>query len=210
MKVANIDGPDAGFTLVEMLVALVIFSLMAAAGVGLLRSSVDLQGVVNHRLAGLSSVARLDNLLASDLRQVLNRPSRAPDGLRPAFVGTTTSMQLVAGGWQNLDDEPRSDLRRVEWTGGPDGLARTSFPSVDGTDAGALTATLARDYPGVRLRYRLANGSWATAFSSSAEEPLPAAVEVRLEPRGGPPLELLYQLPVGAVDRKPPSPEQPA
>jgi len=39
-----------GFTLVEMLVALGIFALLAVAGVGVLRSSVDLQGAVDTRL----------------------------------------------------------------------------------------------------------------------------------------------------------------
>ena len=42
-----------GFTLVEMLVALGIFALLAGAGVGLLRSSLDVQSSVDTRLTAM-------------------------------------------------------------------------------------------------------------------------------------------------------------
>ncbi len=43
-------GGQAGFTLVEMLVALSIFAAIAAMGVTLLRSSIDTQDAVQGRL----------------------------------------------------------------------------------------------------------------------------------------------------------------
>ena len=59
---------EEGFTLVEMMVALVIFAILAAAGVMILRSSVDTQTAVEARLAdgdwGLSLVG---SVIAIDL-----------------------------------------------------------------------------------------------------------------------------------------------
>lgn len=191
---------ESGFTLIEMLVALVIFSLLSAAGVGLLRSSVDLQEVVQQRLGAMGEVSRFDALLASDLGQALNRPTRARDGVRPAFTGSSTSFELVAGGSADLDNGPRSDLRRVRWAAQSGGFVRTFFPAVDGSDTGAAPATLAREIDGVGFRYRLADGTWRENFSSTPAEPLPVAVEVTVRPRSGPPLELLYALSPPAIE----------
>ena len=84
-----------GFTLVEMLVALGIFAVLAAAGVGVLRSSIDVQGAVDTKLTALSGIARLNAMLSNDLGQAVDRPSRASRAVRPAFVGDGSGMELV-------------------------------------------------------------------------------------------------------------------
>ena len=81
-----------GFTLVEMLVALLIFAILAGAGVALLRASVDTQEVVNKALADLGTAARLRALLAADLGQAVVRPIvEAPLG----FAGDSNRLRLV-------------------------------------------------------------------------------------------------------------------
>ena len=186
---------ETGFTLVEMLVALTIFALLAAAGVGLLRSSVDTQNAVAGRLTELGGMGRLHALLSSDAAQAVDRPTRAPDGVRPAFVGTADGMTFVRGGWTNVDDAPRSELQRVRWSMDQQSLVRTAFASLDGADEPAAAAPIVRRIQSARFRYRALDGSWSDQFVSSEQAPLPAAAEVTLTPVQGPETVILVALP---------------
>lgn len=185
---------EAGFTLVEMLVAMTIFALLAAAGVGILRSSVDTQAAVDRRLAEVGVVGRLQALLASDLGQAVLRPTRGPGGERPAFIGNGQGMQLIRAGWLNLDGDSRSSLQRVEWRREPDGLARIGHRRLDGADDGD-PAILARSIEQVAFRYRGAAGDWAPVWQATEAEPLPAAVELSLKLERQPPLLFVIALP---------------
>ena len=190
----SVRSSQAGFTLVEMLVAMTIFALLAVAGVGVLRYSVDTQSAVDRRLGEVSAVGRLHALLASDVGQAVFRPTRGPGGERPAFIGESERMQLVRGGWQNLDSEPRSDLQRVEWRAERGGLARVGHSRLDGGDDGDV-AVLARSLERIAFRYRGAAGDWSSVWQSTAQEPLPAAVELSLQFPGERPLQFVVALP---------------
>ena len=88
-----------GFTLVEMLVALLIFGMIAAAGVGLLRFSVDAQAATRTRLDALASERRVETLIASDAAQAVPRVTRneAGDPVQ-AFEGDASGFTLVRSG----------------------------------------------------------------------------------------------------------------
>jgi len=193
--------PESGFTLVEMLVALTIFALLAAAGVGLLRSSVDTQAAVERRLYEMATVGRIDALLSSDLGQTVERPTRAEGGGRPAFIGQPSRMEFVRGGWANLDGERRSDLQRVAWQFADGALLRSGHRNLDGVDDGAAAA-LARGLAQANFRYRGIDGGWSSTFESNPTQPLPAAVELTMVPRGGAPIALIIALPQTAQPPK--------
>ncbi|HUE78646.1 MAG TPA: type II secretion system minor pseudopilin GspJ [Sphingomicrobium sp.] len=195
MTVRSPNTPgDAGFTLVEMLVALTIFALLAAAGVGILRASVDTQSAVDQKLAEVGAVGRLHALLASDLGQAALRPTRDSGGERPAFIGDARGMQLVRAGWSNPDGEARSNLQRVEWRFEPAGLARIGHRRLDGGDDGQ-PAILARSLDQVAFRYRSLSGDWTSVWQSTPAEPLPAAVELSLQATGQAALRIVVALP---------------
>jgi len=191
-----------GFTLVEMLVALGIFALLAAAGVGVLRSSVDVQSSVDERLTALSGLARLNALLSSDLGQAIDRPSRAPAGQRPAFVGDRSGMQFVSAGRANLDGDARSDLQRIEWRSGNGTLNRTGFAGLDGSDEG-LTSPLVRDVHSAAFRYRMLDGSWSSTFTSTKQQRLPTAVELTMVTTAETPVVMVFGLPPGVAAQPP-------
>ena len=195
-----------GFTLVEMLVALTIFALLAGAGVGVLRSSVDVQSSVDTRLTAIGSIARLNALLSNDLGQAVDRTSRSPTGDRPAFVGDGSGMAFVSGGRTNLDGAARSELQRLEWRSERGTLRRTGFDAVDGAGEGQ-SSPLAHDIRGAAFRYRMLDGSWSSSFTSTESQPLPTAVEVTITPSPGPPLVMVFALPSGAAS--PPQPKEP-
>ena len=173
-----------GFTLVEMLVALTIFALLAAAGVGLLRGSVDTHAAVNRALADLSASERLRLLLASDLAHALNRPSRDSGGAeRPAFIGDASGLRLVRPVGGVADGEGR--LQAIGWRLAGADLSRSASDTVDGSDAAAAPAVLARNVERASFRYRSARGEWRDSWAPpGTAPPLPAAVELLLRRRG--------------------------
>lgn len=201
---------EAGFTLVEMLVALSIFALLASAGVGLLRSSVDLQGVVDAKLDEGSDIERLHGLFSGDVGQAIARPEvGVGEARQPSFEGTAGEMRFVRAGWSNLDQSPRSSLQQVTWRLGPGGVERTGSIQLDG-GGGDTPAVLARKASRLSLRYRRADGRWVSAFVSDRRELLPAAIEMTIATPGRPPLVIAAALPPRGREPEPSGPRPPA
>lgn len=203
-----------GFTLVEMLVALVIFALLASAGVGLLRSSVDTQQAVGTRLADLAASERLRLLLASDLAQALDRPSRdASGGLRPAFSGDERGLRFVRAGWTAADGS--AALQAVSWRFSGGEVLRARSATIDGAWDGT-PAPLLRGVRRGSFRYRAGSGEWRTAWvPAAAEPPLPTAVEMMVQREDEAPYRIVLALPPVPGPPKPleptmdPSPSEP-
>jgi general secretion pathway protein J len=200
MRRRAVAAGEAGFTLVEMLVALLIFALLAAAGVGLLRASVETQAAVESRLADLAAAVRLRTLLASDLAQAVDRPGRDEGGgTRPGFVGLSGELRLVRAGWSDPAGAGRPELQAVRWDADGGTLQRSALTALDGGRNGPA-AVLARDLARAAFRYRGPGGEWRTEWQPAPGEPsLPAAVELSLERRGEATVTLVLALPQGSV-----------
>lgn len=193
----TIQLPESGFTLVEMLVALSIFAILAAAGVGLLRSGVDTQNAVAVRLAGSGNLARLHALLASDTAHAL-APAASEDG-KPAFVGESSGFKLLRSSSDNSAGASGSDVQQVEWRATGDALGRVGAALDELPDPPARVIAA----HSVRIRYRSATGLWTDTFSSTPPEPLPQAVELVLTTTGRPPLTIVVALPPRGLDGAP-------
>ena len=182
-----------GFTLVEMVVALLIFAILAGAGVGLLRASVDTQEAVGNALADLSSAARLRALLSADLTQAVVRPV---EGAPAGFAGSASELRLVRAFEPAERVTGASGLQAIRWQVEGGRLVRQSI-----TPAGIATgpaAVLAREVSGFSLRYRASDGGWRTQWAPLATEAsLPRAVELRLQRRGEAEVIILVALPEG-------------
>lgn len=178
-------GREAGFTLVEVLVSLLIFGLLAAAGVALLSFSVRAQTATAARLDETSAMNRLNAILTADLAQAVNRPTRGAGGeTLPPFVGESgpgaaPMLGLVRGGWSNLDGDPRASVQKVEYGLVDGALARTAYPMLDGA-APTPPAPLLDHVKRVALRYRI-KGAWSDRWSGTPQAPLPDAIELRVQ-----------------------------
>lgn len=177
---------EAGFTLVEMLIALLIFGMLAAAGVGVLAFSVRAQDSARERLGELAEIRRAGALLASDLAQAAPRLSRDESGaFRPAFeggsgAGDTASLALVRRGWENLDGAARPSLQKVQYRLVEDRLERRAYRFVDGA-APMEPVTVLAGIRRLRLRYRDDEGAWRERWDPTQIALLPRAVEITVD-----------------------------
>ncbi len=109
-----------GFTLVEMLVALLVFSLLSAAGVAVLGFAADNRAVVRERMDEIAALQSARALIKTDLEQVADRRTRADGGApgRSLTGGESAAAPVLAftrRGWDNPDAAPRASLQYVEY-----------------------------------------------------------------------------------------------
>ncbi len=190
---------EQGFTLIELIVSLFIFGLLAAAGVSLLAFSVRAQETAKLRLTDAAATARMSALLTSDLLQAVPRLTRNMRGdTEPAFRGGEGSLVLayVRGGWSNPDGAARSGLQRVEWQLKDQQLNRVVRPLVDG--AAPLASTVLADrVRSTRLRFR-AKGEWLDRWQPSDGQAMPQVVEITITRANEAPLTRMFLVGVGS------------
>jgi general secretion pathway protein J len=185
-----------GFTLVEMLIALAIFALLAASALGLLRFSVDAEAASRTRTEQLAAMRRFLSVWTADLAQAAPRPSRDQEGgLRPALEAPTgspdgTILRLTRGGWSNFDAAPRPSIQRVEYRWADGRLSRAGHPYPDGAAADPAAALAETAGPPV-LRFRTKDGVWRDRWEPQRPAELPVAIELTLAAAGRAPLTVI-------------------
>jgi len=178
------EQDSGGFTLVELMVALFIFGLLAASGVALLSFSVRAQAATSERLDRLAALQRVNALLTADLIQSVPRPVRDGDGaVLPAFIGeggekAGVALGLVRGGWSNPAGAPRSALQRVEYRLVDDRLERTRWPMLDGAAPDPVSVVMT-GVKSLSVRYHGKDG-WRQQWDSESSTAMPEAVEIVL------------------------------
>jgi general secretion pathway protein J len=176
---------ESGFTLIEVMVSLMIFGMIAAAGVAILSFSVKAQSVTGAKLDDLSALTRTMSILSADLAQASNRATRDEAGTSvPAFVGESVSgltpmLRLVRAGWSNIDGAPRSSMQKVAYRVDAGTLQRIAYPMIDGAQP-LPPAALLTHVRQVTLRYRIA-GAWSDRWDGASGRPLPDAMELTVQ-----------------------------
>lgn len=188
-----------GFTLIEVMVALLIFGLVAAAGVAVMGFSVDNQQAVRGRTAELGQFQRARALIAADLQQAAGRRTREATGAaRPAFAGGGQGplVSLTRRGWDNPDQAPRASLQYVEYSLEDGALVRRARSALDGAELGRPQVLL-RGVRSARTAF-LTHGEWLEAWTSSPAAVLPEAVRLDLDVAAVGEVRQLFLLPGGA------------
>lgn len=126
---------DAGFTLVEAIVSLFVFSLIASGSVLMLMQSIDTQERVGRAQTALREAQNVRALLSADLAQFVAREVREADGtIRPRFIGGDADMALSfvrAAGEPDPERGARTRLALVEYAFIEGAIVRRSREQLD-------------------------------------------------------------------------------
>ena len=184
-----------GFTLIEMLVALTIFSFIGVASYQLLSSTGRLQQSGEARFRAMSGLQAAVRLFDEDFAQFSPRAIPREGGEpEPALDAAPRDAQVefTRAGWRNPLGLPRSGLQRVAWLLDDDGrLIRRYRKDIDNRDPHEVVERVLLD--GVdkfALRYLDDKGNWQEQWPPEAQaentdgkkppESVPLAVEVRI------------------------------
>jgi general secretion pathway protein J len=183
----------AGFTLLELLVAVAIFSVVGVLALSGYTQIQKQSEYAEQRLDRTRQVQRAVQTLVQDLEQVEPRAIREPIGdtrLPALMLGLTTEyrLQLTRAGWSNTAGLQRPTLQRVGYRLENQELWRDHWPVLDRT----LTVEPVRErmLTGVTsITFRVMDGSrtwidhWPAAQTIDPAEVRrrPAAVEIIIE-----------------------------
>ena len=111
--------PVRGFTLLELLVALAVFAIMASAAYSGLRNVLFTRAAIEADNRQLATLQLALFRLAQDIEQSVPRGSRDEYGeVQPALSGgalARETLQLTHAGWDNPLGQPRATLQRVAY-----------------------------------------------------------------------------------------------
>lgn len=109
-----------GFTLLELLIAIAIFALLALATYRMFDSVMQTDQATRVQEQRMRELVRAMGALERDLTQAVERPVRDELGdNRGAFLSEGENDQIVEftrGGWRNPLGQARSRLQRVRWS----------------------------------------------------------------------------------------------
>ena len=180
----------AGFTLLELIVVLVIFSVVAVMAYGGLNSVLNARGRVLESLERTAALQKAYVRLRNDLQQLRGRGAR--DGYGEPQGALTVlpdgAVEFTRSGWRNPLGQPRSVLQRVAYRLDDDSrLVRLSWRSLDrAQDAAPSEVVVLEQVEDVRWRF-LQGGEWQDAWPAAGAsaggttlDEVPRAVEIVL------------------------------
>ncbi len=180
-----------GFTLLELLVAMAIFALLAAMAYGGLQRVLDARADAERVQQRLAQLQKAVTFIERDLQQAIDRPIR--DGLGgslPALQGGQSADQLLEftrAGWLNPLHQPRATLQRVAYRLNNGTLVRSFWRVLDrAPDSAPQHMKLLDHVDDVKVRFLDAQDQWQedwppANFNAATGVDLPAAVEVTLD-----------------------------
>lgn len=176
----------AAFTLIEVLVAVAIFGILAALAYGTLSRTLSSADMLTVRMERLAAIQRAVRYLADDFMQLAPRPVRDElgDNLMPTLrtdFETDYALELTRGGWNNPAGLPRGTLQRVAYRLEEGELVRYHWPVLDRTLGNEPIAHALLDgVDDVEFRFMRADGGWTDEWPPTAGVGPPG---LRLRPR---------------------------
>ena len=121
-----------GFTLLEILIALFIFTIVSAILAGALHSIFTTQAAVEKRVQSLTELQIALLVMSRDIEQTIDRPISLSDHSKQGFIGSSSVLVFTHAGQVNpFAIANRSTLQRVRYELEEGNLVRVTWPMLD-------------------------------------------------------------------------------
>lgn len=185
-----------GFTLVEVLIALTVFAIIAAAGTTVLSMSIDNRFAIKSATDRVAALQRTRALLKADLGQATSRRTRDRNG-EPrvsALAGAATPddpiLMVTRAGWSNAGRAARPSLQRVEYRLVDGRLERRVSAHLDGSRPGPAQVLMS-GVADVTLTF-VRDGRETSVPTTDLARPLPDAARLTMTVEGYGPVTQLF------------------
>ena len=174
-----------GFTLLELLIAMVIFSFMSIMAYGALGNIFKSNEGITAQAKKLKDLKRTMMFVERDIRQIVLRPRREGFGSDEQVSALISGfdnegiVEFTRSGNSNPSGIARSSLQRVRYKLEESTIKRLSWNLVDHIGAEPVVMPLLKDVEGFSWRFLNDKGVFLENWSSNKE--LPRAIELVLE-----------------------------
>lgn len=172
------------FTLLELLVAMAIFAILATLAYSGLLTIIEVQQRTEASLQQFSRLQTAISWLQRDIEQFIARQIRNEFGdTQPALQlhnVTPIRLEFTQTGWRNPAQQARSQLQRVAYSFEQDTLWRSSWRVLDrAQDSRADKIALLEDVKNVEWRVLDENMQWLSEYpASNVTVTTPAAIKL--------------------------------
>lgn len=186
-----------GFTLLEILIALFVFTIVSIIMVSALHNIFNFQSATEKQSARLDQLQLAMLIISRDLEQTINRPVMNSQGAQDGpMIGTKNSIVFTHGGLANpFGQLHRSTLQRTRYSLIDDKLVRENWDVLDQTaDSKTNTRILLNLVNELHFEYLDDKGKFQTEWPpvGQSQIPLPRAVLVSLAIKNWGILKQLY------------------
>ncbi len=184
-----------GFTLLELLVAMAIFSVMAVLAYRGTFSLLHGRDTLVQRHQALADLQMGFHLLRQDLEQIISHPLFQPGDLEtPALAGGAHFLEFTRGGYLSPSQLTAQSCRRIRYQFADGVLSRAVVQVNTSTDEAVATSSPLLDgLTGVAFRFLDRNSTWQERWDETNRDMPPLAVEITLEKNGWGRLRRLFR-----------------
>jgi len=173
-----------GYTLIEVLIAVAIFSALSLAAYSALDGMSKASRASQDHAQSLAGLQIMLQRMESDIQSLVVRPrfDQSVSSTADDFFGQASGFGGLRSGWENPLDLPRASLQRFQYRWVDGRLERMYWPSLyGGRDQTPQIETIGDEVEAVAFRYLSADGRWQPTWRPSPQAGLPRAVELSIE-----------------------------
>lgn len=200
-----------GFTLLELLIALAVFSILSVMAYSGLRMVLEAKSRTEDQANRLVELQTAFTFMERDFELAVGRSVRDSFGERsPAMIGGgigVAVVELTRAGYRNPTGAQRSSLQRVGYKLADGTVFRLTWPMLDQPNlAEAYERPLVSHVKKLEIRYLDKSNNWQPDWPPTRDavdvNRLPRAVELVLEMEGMGAIKRIFQVPPGEGEVK--------
>lgn len=198
-----------GFTLMELLISMMIFSILSVMAYAGLRGVIDTKEHTEKISKQLINLQTAFMFIGRDIEQSIGRSVRDGYGdVKPAMEGGEFGNVLISfthAGYTNFLKASRSNLQRVAYRLEEEELSRVSWPMLDQDfNEEGFSRVLLKDVKSVEVKYIDDNfetkDQWPSSFGDPDPTILPKAVIFTIETENMGKIRRVFRIPPGQVN----------